>query len=57
MPRYSSIKEEKWLKVWYTSDLEISSTFWENTGPFPLGKVTNFFVDREEIIIAYKPTK
>ena len=52
MPRYSSIKEEN-----CTSDLENSSTFWENTGPFPLGKVTNFFVGREEIINAYKPTK
>ena len=57
MPRYSSIKEEKLLKVWCTSDLEISSTFWENTGPFPLGKVSKFFVGREEIINAYKPTK
>ena len=57
MSRYSSIKEEKLLKVWCASDLEISSTFWENTGPFPLGKVTQFFVGREEIINSYKPTK
>ena len=57
MPRYSSIQEEKLLKVWCTSDLEISSPFWENTGPFPLGKVTKIFVGREKIINAYKPTK
>ena len=37
MPRYSSIKEEKLLKIWCTSDLEISSTFWENTVHFYIG--------------------
>ena len=36
-PRYSWIKEEKLLKVWGAPDWEISSTFWEKTGHFPLG--------------------
>ena len=32
--RYSLIKEEKLLKVWGAFDWEISSTFWENIGPY-----------------------
>ena len=36
--RYLWIKEEKLLKVWAVSSiLEVSSTFWENTGHFSIG--------------------
>ena len=39
-PRYSRIKEEKLLKFWGASEWEISSTFWDNTGPFSTGAGT-----------------
>ena len=50
------IRQLKRKNYWKFGVLQIWK-FWENTGPFPLGKVTKFFVGREEIIYAYKPTK